>query len=193
MSQERWLPVVGYEGLYEISDHGRLRRIKSGIGVPRTGIPLVPCDNNGYRQYTLHDGKQAVIAAHRLVADAFLGPRPPGLQVNHKNLDKADNRAENLEYVSCADNVRHSIERQGRNSPRGESHPNAKLTETKVRTIRRIYPRWGWRVLAQRFGVSEGAIQGVLERKNWKHVPDDGPIIESILREATEEDARWDE
>ncbi len=101
---ETWKPVVGYEGFYEISSHGRLKSLRKSrlilLSKNSEGYYNVKLsNNNGYRNHKIH----------RLVAQAFLGTPAKGMVVNHKNGCKTDNKVDNLEYVSPRDNVAHSI------------------------------------------------------------------------------------
>ncbi len=65
---------------------------------------------SGYEQVRLRSGgKSMVYAVHRLVAICFIGPRPEGCGVNHKNGIKTDNRLDNLEYLTVAENTQHAI------------------------------------------------------------------------------------
>jgi integrase len=116
---EQWRPVVGYEGLYEVSDHGRVRSLDREIANlangwikrQRKGATLRQRTlSSGYKKTTLSkDGKESSPSVHVLVAEAFLGPRPEwATQVNHKNRDKADNRADNLEWSNNYHNLRHA-------------------------------------------------------------------------------------
>lgn len=110
--KEKWRPVVGYEGFYEVSSLGRVRSLNrvvqhaDGISSIRKGRVLKPLsDKYGYLVVHLcKDGKQTNKKVHRLVAKAFI-PNPEGLpQVNHKNEVKNDNRVENLEWCDAAYN-----------------------------------------------------------------------------------------
>jgi len=95
---EEWRPVPGLDGLtgYEASSLGRLRR---------DGRDVNQYPARGYRAFKHGRDKKAV---HRFVAAAFHGLPLPGRQVNHKNVRKADNRPENLEWVTAAENTRHA-------------------------------------------------------------------------------------
>jgi hypothetical protein len=104
--QEVWKPVPGYEGRYEVSDQGRVLST-------RTKLFLTPnVMTHGYVCVHLYSGgrhSRVVKTIHRLVADSFV-PNPYGdSEVNHKNFLRRDNRAENLEWVSRKENVRHAL------------------------------------------------------------------------------------
>ncbi len=100
MSKEIWLPVEGYP-LYHVSNHGRVRG-------PRK--MLKPWDHrDGYVKVNLYvDGKKSPKTVHPLVAHAFIGPRPEGLEVHHKDEDKLNNHVDNLEYVTSQYNCEFS-------------------------------------------------------------------------------------
>ena len=104
-----WKPVQGYEGYYEVSSEGDIRRIKGGKGT-RLGTCLKPkTSSNGYLEVCLvKDKVRKSHRVHRIVAKAFLGESD--LHVNHKNCDKTDNRACNLEWVTRSENMQHAIE-----------------------------------------------------------------------------------
>ncbi|WP_341702630.1 HNH endonuclease [Ferrovibrio sp.] len=98
---------------------------------------------------------------HQLVIEAFVGPRPDGLEVCHGNGIKDDNRLENLRYDTPAGN-RADIDYQ-----KGEAHSQAKLTASEVLRIRELASIHTQAELARMFGVSPGAINGVVHHRNW--------------------------
>jgi len=104
---ETWKPVVGYEGLYEVSDHGRVRSVTSGH-------VLQPMLFKGYPRVGLcRDALSKKVFVHTLVAAAFISPRPEKHEVNHKDGDPENNRDTNLEYLTHPDNIAHGVNRRG--------------------------------------------------------------------------------
>ena len=160
---EIWKPVKESKGFYEISSAGRLRRLKPGHGTRVGYIHKPKTNHSGYFQYSLSiDSKRLYKSAHRLVADAFIGPRPKGYEVNHINSIKADNRPENLEYV---------LPKHNRINHKGEKNGRSKLTEKDVIEIRRLLALGHThRTIAPQFRVSAGCIHSISRGKNWKHI-----------------------
>lgn len=107
MSEVVWKEVYGYEGLFEVSNMGRVKNLKNGFmypifDAPECSTPTAPLvDSSGNKKNVL---------IHRIVAIAFLG-RPPKDKpyVNHKNGHSLDNRLENLEWCDQSHNVRHGF------------------------------------------------------------------------------------
>jgi HNH endonuclease/NUMOD4 motif len=179
---ERWLPVVGYEGVYDVSDAGRIRRVGRAArngnghgGGARIGRILKPQKHRGgYRAIQLwKDGKLRNFLIHILVAQAFIGPVPEGKEVNHDDGDKPNCAVSNLEYLTRADNMKHAY-RTGLRVAKpiivGETHHNAKLTMEKAREIRRRYkPRvCSLKMLAREFDLDHKTIHSVISHKTWR-------------------------
>ena len=104
---EEWRLCFG--GLYAVSNQGRVRREQPG---PRTRANhhLRPFLRSGYPSVELFDGsgRRKPVRVHVLVAEAFLGPRPDGLDINHKDGKKTNNWDSNLEYVTRSANMAHA-------------------------------------------------------------------------------------
>ena len=97
--QEIWKDVVGYEGIYQVSNTGKVRNIR--------GYILSPADNgNGYLRFSLYKSKKVCSTQylHRLIAEAFI-PNPDKLsEINHKDENKKNNNIDNLEWVTHVEN-----------------------------------------------------------------------------------------
>ena len=100
-SLERWKEIDGYNGVYFVSDHGRVMSKFRGERILKPSI-----NNAGYLK--IHLGRHNSLDIHRLVAKEFLPNHGDKRDVNHKNGNKLDNRVENLEWVSHSDNIKHS-------------------------------------------------------------------------------------
>ena len=110
---EEWRPIAGYEGLYEVSNLGRVKS-KKRVDINRLGVKrilkekiLKPCkEKNGYLRVNLWvNGKNKHYTVHRLVANAFI-PNPDKLpQINHKDEDKTNNNISNLEWCTPEYNI----------------------------------------------------------------------------------------
>ena len=163
MVDEQWLPVVSKGGIfadrYEVSSRGRVRanpKIKCGGSKPFR-ILFQSADERGYRQVYLHYApmKKMTVKVHRLVADAFLGERLQGHQVNHIDGDKTNNAVENLEFVSNKENAWHAarvIAGRSHVVVGGErmSVPEAvcryAATGVDANAVRRRIRRYGWSI-----------------------------------------------
>ena len=101
--EEIWKDIIGYEGLYQVSNWGRIKSLNyEHFFGPKVIKPTKRC---GYYRIGLYkNGKQLFKSVHRLVWEAFNGPIPKGMQVNHINEDKTDNRLENLNLMSPKEN-----------------------------------------------------------------------------------------
>lgn len=168
--EEIWLPVVGYEDRYHVSSLGRLLSLKFKRG-SRPGFILSNMGRSGYLYVPLCDGSaKKTKLLHRLVASAFLGPCPVGLQVNHKNGVKSDNRIENLEYVTRSENLRHAW-KMGLMVTIGERHSQAKLKNEEVLEIKkRILEGEMQSKIASDFNVSKALICCIKSGKRWNHL-----------------------
>ena len=126
-----WRPVVGYEGIYEVSDAGEVRsvpRVDTG-GNRRKGRPIKQAtDRKGYVRVTLHwAGRGMTKKVHHLVLEAFVGPRPPGAEGCHNDGRKGNNAVTNLRWdtasANALDNVRLGVHPQARKTHCPSGHP----------------------------------------------------------------------
>lgn len=167
---EAWKAIPGYES-YAVSDQGRVMRIARGNGT-RPGHILKPQRNGyGYRHVGLYrEGSCKTITIHTLVMLAFVGPRPEGMEVNHIDGDKTNNRLSNLEYVTPQENILHAVRVLEKGI--GESAGRAKLTEAQVKAVRAEYDGkpGSCAKLARKYGVHHTTMQAVLNRQSWTHI-----------------------
>ena len=172
---EIWELVIGWEGLYEVSNQGRVRSLdrEKITGRKVKGKILCLANIKGYLTATLcKDGRSYPRKVHHLVLEVFVGPCPEGYQCNHKNGIKADNKPENLEWVTPSENVRHSYKYLGKvtNPPyfHGENHPRAKLNWSAVNEIRRLHSAgWSYDRLAEKYRVGKTTIGHLLKGDTW--------------------------
>lgn len=169
---EEWKPVIGHENLYEISNLGRARSwTNTGPGSIRRRSPkILQPYRTGKKsaQYLTVSMLNKNHKIHVLVAAAFFGPRPRGLAINHKDGNRENNVAENLEYVTPSENTAHAY-RLGLILPRrGEENGNSVLTTADVLGIRSR--KTSGVDEARRYGVTRTLIGNIRKRRTWAHV-----------------------
>lgn len=179
---EIWKDIKGYEGYYQVSNTGKIKTLEHNI-IRHNGKRLTikekilngSKDTKGYLQVELKkDGKRNIKFIHRLVAETFIENPNNKLQVNHINGDKSNNGIDNLEWVTCSENIHHAW-KNGLNKPiKGEAHGNHKLTDDEVRYIKEHYKpydrKYGINALARKFQVSTCPIDRIVNGKGWKHI-----------------------
>ncbi len=176
--EEIWLDVEGYEGIYCVSNFGRIYSYSRTeyVQSKRTGghyryrndsYRKPRLTNSGHLQVHLHkDGKIAPHLVHRLVAKAFV-PNPNNFpEVNHLDGDKTNNKSSNLEWVTRIDNALHSTKILGKN--RGQLVGTSKLTKEDVLKIYDLLDQGvKQKQIADQFSVTIFAINRINKDKNW--------------------------
>jgi len=176
MMQEVWRPVVGWEGLYEVSDVGRVRstartvsRLFNGtIGVQKFPSRVRKLHQHGrYLTVRLHGQgrKPQTYSVHTLVAEAFLGSRPQGHDICHGPKGSLCNEVSNLRYGTRAENLK-DRDRDGTHQ-RGEQGPGAKLTMQQVREIKQLKGLEPSHSVAARYGVSFSSVCMIWRGVTW--------------------------
>lgn len=165
--EEIWRSVVGYEGIYEVSNLGRVKsldRIDAGGRRWKGRIMANQTQKTGHK--TLRLCQQAAYEnykVHHLVLHAFVGPRPNGMECCHNDGDPANNRLENLRWdthkANSADRELHG------QTIKGSQHVLAKLTEGQVLAIRA--DSRSNLAIAQDYGVSATTISFIKNRQRW--------------------------
>ena len=158
---ERWQPIQGFEGLYAVSDFGRVRSIRTGELKNPT---ITKKDPRPFVQLWKNN-KPTMRRIHTLVLTAFVGPKPEGLEGCHNDGNCQNNVLSNLRWdthiANLADKIRHGT------TNRGEQCGTAKLTKVQVAAIRddtRLQ-----REIAADYGVLQNTISRIKSGKRWAH------------------------
>ena len=179
---EQWKTVAGWQGFYEVSSLGRVRSVDRRHPVINRfgnvenrlhrGKLLKPGrTKNGYLVVglTRPGGVRETPYVHSLVADAFLGPKPPLLEVCHGVAGKEVNADYNLRYDTRSSNALDRHRDGTMNQARGEDHCCAKLTETDVQWIR-SNSTLNAREMGEALGVHQSTVTHAAKGVTWKHV-----------------------
>ncbi len=170
--------IKGYEGLYSISEDGEIRsedRVVSHKGygkMKRKGaLKKIFSNADGYHTVTLSKNNKAkTYTVHRLVALAYVANSENASEINHKDGDKTNNRASNLEWCSRSENNQHAYD-IGLNTPKkGSLNGNSKLKEKEVLWIKRLKDKLSKEILSEMFGVSTRAIENIHYEQSWRHL-----------------------
>jgi hypothetical protein len=181
---ERWLPVRGAEGWYEVSDQGRVRSIdraaihSDGRLYSYRGKALRPAATGaaGHLCVVISiNGKTKTRLVHQLVLEAFTEGRPKGQHARHGPGGVTDNRLVNLCWGTPVENMEDK-KRDG-TLRRGDSHQGAKLTEAVVLECRHRYAAGeSQTALAAEYGVSVGCMSCAVRGLTWSWLPDAVPV-----------------
>lgn len=164
---------IGYEGLYAITEDGKVwSHPKKGKGAHNGRWLRQGVDSRGYFQVAFKiRGKVSLYLVHRLVAKAFIPGFDPAKDVNHKDGNKLNNRVDNLEWCTRSENIRHAYNIGLRRPPKGSLNGNAKLSEDDVKSIRRMLRAGAsQKTLCERYGVSSQSLSNIALRKSWRHI-----------------------
>lgn len=130
MDGETWKDVVGYEGLYEVSSYGRVKSLNYKGCKGKVRILKQTFDGNGYLIVGLKkDGKMKTNLIHRLVAQTFIENKENKPCVDHINTIKADNRVENLRFVTHKENNNNPLTRKHNSEAENNRHKGRKHSE----------------------------------------------------------------
>lgn len=177
INMEIWKDIKGYEGIYQVSNTGRVKRL---VGYQRLKEKILKnflCGKNWsmyykVRLYKKDNGKY--FAVHRLMALAFLDNPNNYLEVRHLDGDRFNNVIENLAFGTHQMNMQDSIKHGTFHIPdnTGERNGKSKLTEFLVKEIRYLYDNNIMRQnkIAAKYKMSLAGINAIVLRKNWKHV-----------------------
>ena len=168
---ERWLPVVGYEEIYEVSDFGSVRGLRriDAQGRSWAGKLMKPSTVHGYLKIQLCNGRRRIFPVHNLVLAAFVGPRPPGMDGCHNNGDKGNNSLVNLRWDTPKNN--HADKKAHGTTARGERHGLSVLTDISVeRAFDLRKSGLTHRGIAEWLMVSRSTVSKALCGDTWAHI-----------------------
>lgn len=176
MEQEVWRDVVGYEGIYQVSDKGRVKSLPRRMR--KKELILTSTSNGtGYMIVNLYkDKKRKSHLVHRLVLSAFNPVEDSNnLEVNHKNFETHDNRLSNLEWCTKQENMDHYFSNNRErdlSSNSGENHHLSKFTDEEVIYIRKAYATGQYKIseIAEWTFSSEETIRMIVKGLTWKHL-----------------------
>lgn len=180
--EERWLPVVGFEGRYEVSDLGRVRSLprivtysvvdyRNGVtrmvSYPVDGTVLRPAAQKSGHMY-VNLGRSVTRRVHRLVLTAFVGLCPEGMEGCHRNSDPSNNALSNLRWGTSTDNKADMVAAD--RHARGTRMPTAVLTEATAAQALALRGKMSQASISRLLGVGRSTIQAVHDGRTWKHV-----------------------
>jgi len=196
--KEEWRDIAGYEGLYQVSNSGNVKVVKSFHSTKNGKLFQLKPGANGYVRISLwKNGIRKMLCVHHIVCEAFIGSRPKGKVVNHIDFNRANNRIDNLEYLTTKENIHHSLPRMKEalkkwhdaynpTRPRGDEHwshkkpqfivkgekqGSAKLTDKKVSNIKKQLKQGARNIdLARQYNVNVTTIERIKYGKGWKHI-----------------------
>ena len=178
INQEIWKDIKGFEGLYQVSNTGKVRSLDREITKPNKygevqnfklkGKELRFNDNGkGYLSVQLGRGNRKYV--HRLVAEAFVDNPNNSPSINHIDNNTKNNKASNVEWVTQQENIQHKV-KQGRQH-KGEKIPSTKLNENDVREIKKLLKEGvPQSKIAEMYGVTQTPISKIKRGVTWSYV-----------------------
>ena len=178
MEKEIWKDIPDYEGIYQVSNLGRIKSLDRYVKRGKSGffkegqIQKLQNNGNGYLYKQLkHEGRHRNFYIHRLVLMVFIGERPDGMVICHKDGDTTNNNLNNLRYDTPLENnidqFRHGIEK-------------GKLSNDDVLKVRKMY-KDGYKTkeISEFFNVGKWVVQRINSGENYSWLNDDGTINKS--------------
>lgn len=158
---EQWLDIIGFEGIYQVSNFGNVRSTKTNQIKKQT---ITKGDNRPYVGLWKNN-KVKICRPHKLVMEAFVSIRPKGMECCHNDGNPQNNHLSNLRWDTPKNNHADKIKHGTTN--RGEKCGTAKLTLEQVRAIRKDNRLQ--RIIAADYGVKDNTISRIKSGKRWAH------------------------
>jgi len=178
MNEEKWLPVKGYEGLYEVSSHGRVKSLErtvikhSKFGeqfayIVKEKILKQSINRVGYFAVSLHNNKMKTIVVHKLVCEAFIGECQKGYEICHRDSNKLNNCLENLRYDTSLNNKQDM--KLNETWPSREKSHYHKLTESEVQEIYSLLKNTSIhrKEIGEMYSVHKDTISAINTGRSW--------------------------
>jgi hypothetical protein len=167
--EEYWINIEGYEGLYQISNYGRVKSLSNN---KERKEKILRSKFNSCKYVLIELSKNNIrhmFLVHRLVAKYFINNPENKPDVNHKNGIKTDNNVDNLEWCTQSENELHAYRTRLKIHSKGKEWHTAKLTQKKVDEIRYIYSQGNtsYIKLGLKFNVVPSNIAHIIKNRRW--------------------------
>lgn len=158
---KKWKDVVGYEGLYSVSDCGDVRNIIKNRIIKRS------IQNHHYSVWLSKNGIGRHIKVHTIVLETFGSKRKDGYECCHNDGNPLNNRIDNLMWGTHTENMRDKIIHGTNISAYGENHGRSKLKSNNIAEIRSLLSSMSLRKIAKKFNVCHKTIINIKNNKIW--------------------------
>ena len=177
MAKEIFCPITGYEGVYEISNFGRVKSLARICPHPKGDLNIKErilkpgVSASGYAVVNLqYLGKRLTTSVHRLVAIMWVREPKEFEQVNHIDGNKLNNKADNLEWVTASDNCKYNFTMLGKKARSGEDNNLTKLSREQVIEIKKLLKTLKPSEVSKITGVNRKNISSIKCGRSWRHL-----------------------
>lgn len=171
---EIWKDIVGYEGLYQVSNMGRVKSLNYNHTLEERILKNIKSNGYYYRVMLYKNKKGKSIRIHRLVGNAFIKNPDNKPCINHIDGNKSNNRVDNLEWCTYKENTEHAFitGMMVNRDTKGIKNCKSKLNNVQVLEIREKYStgKYTYQELADEYNVHKSTIELIINRKLWKHI-----------------------
>lgn len=169
---ELWRTIANTNGLYEVSNFGRVKSLHTRGRPTNDGILSSVPNNKGYLRVSLSlPDRRITSVVHRLVLEAFVCPQPTPLhECNHIDAVKTNNHYSNLEWLLHYDNINHAHSHRLWRPQAGSQNGSSVLTEEMVIAIKKLQGVKSLSQVGRSYGVSKTTIRHIWIKQTWKHL-----------------------